>query len=314
LVELRRAKIDLHLMAATVNIDVVMAEQQLPVEQLPDNSSYRWRYFANEVTSFDNMPKQMHLARMYLAAQYILRDMSGISDEAMEKTFMSFFEKRNLSGKTMLGHLYQKTFRQFFAKEQFDAQQRANFQPYKAEQIGRAVEGLPYDRKLSPLYSPEESLRRNEIRYHRGLKSIHLTLAKLKVDSRYSTWLSGLRAAGWLDWHIIMGIGSVACQYKAESNVRAKNPAATFENSFEEINREMNRILREDEAEHYQDIPHDIFFIGRHFEDVLLACMVDVLNTWGMSYKAKFPNWPALKQLAARFGFWQDDVPDQSPL
>ena len=114
-----------------------------------------------------------------------------------------------------------------------------------------------------------------------------------------------LRAYGWLDWHILAAIANVVINYRVQSADLDWRSDATW--------KQMTQAMSNPESATAEPVPLTSFTtekldIHRRFS------MMSLLKIWGLECHQETPDMPAIERLlAARYGYWDDDVPHDDP-
>ena len=165
-------------------------------------------------------------------------------------------------------------------------------------------EELHWQDGVGPIYSrvrAEELLRS---RYETLARSLRITAAVLSCSEEFQTTLQTLRAEGWLDWHILTAIANIAMNYRF--------PLSSGPPS-EETLREMMRTSSSPESATAPPVPVALFTPER-MQDARQTAMLSLLKHWGLEYHQRTPEFSAIeKLLAARYGYWDEDVSHEDP-
>ena len=171
---------------------------------------------------------------------------------------------------------------------------------------------LAWNGNLSTYYSEYDSLSQITGRYKNALKGAHLTIKHIKKDQGYKNWIDDLRSKGWLDWQILMAMYNHILSYKASLPIREQSfpTDEAYRGAYES---EFEKIRRDDESVNYVQFPLQ-YFIGDEFELQLNHTGYLVMRTWGLENRARFPNFPAIRDLLNhRFKYGIDDIKSLSP-
>ena len=165
---------------------------------------------------------------------------------------------------------------------------------------------------LSNKYDKEKSLEHIKNRYENGLKHFHLTLEYYKDYYFFHDWIQSLREAGWLDWHICMGLMNAILSTKANKALADKT-FKTDEEFGEAFQKLYAEYLNGTEDDNFEVIPLGDLMGKFDFEmDVYKA---KFLLSFGLSDKPQFPNFNAIADFTRnRLNFFEDDISKLSPL
>ena len=121
----------------------------------------------------------------------------------------------------------------------------------------------------------------------------------LSGSQEFRPTIQALRAAGWLDWHILTAISNITMNYRSPLGAQPS----------EETVREMMRTASSSESATAPPVPVALFTPER-MQDARQIAMFSLLKHWGLECCQETPDVPAIERLlAARYGYWDDDVP-----
>lgn len=312
LVELSYSDVDLHLYKSLIEIEVLESDSFKTPEQLPSNHAFKWKFYTTKVDSADTLKIRMQAAGLITGIKYLLRDVSMLEDDKFFELVNSLFETSGLAEKAMTVNLYQRIYRGLFSEQAFIDSRRGDFTqeliqvPLKEDKI------MEWNADLSKLYSSEDSIEHIKSRYKNMLRATHLTIDYLKAQPEFQQWYKELKEQKWLDWQIVMAIFNHVGSYKA--NMALKDTKFNSEEEYQKAFREiLFKVTKPDEKENYLQLPFT-YFQTPQFMFQLENTTHLVLHTWGLEYRAKYPNFPALRDfLNHRFNFGTDDVLDLTP-
>ncbi len=312
LVELASSTVDLHFIRTNIEIEIVESADLKKPEQIPSNHSFKWKIFTTPVNVADRDKIRFQMASLILSMKYLLRDVSMLKDDKFFEIVDKLFQNEALAEKTMTNNLYQRIYRSLFSEESFNASQRNIFGKETLLIKLEEDEILKWNDKPSPLYSTDESLKHIEGRYKNAVKAAHLTIAHLKTQPGYDEWLSNLRKQNWIDWQILLAMFNHILTYKTNRTVSGMT-FASDEIAREEFQKAFHEIKRKDEKDNYVQFPLE-YFQGKEFDLQLDQTGFLVLRTWGLENRARFPNFPAIRDfLNYRFNYGIDDTKSLSP-
>lgn len=313
LVELSSSKTDLHFIRTNVEIEIVEVDKLKLPEQLPSNHSFKWKIYTSKIDSPHKEKIRLQISGLIISMKYILRDVSLIKDDDFFEIVNKLFQNEALAEKTMTTNLYQRIYRNLYSEESFIASQRNVFTNELLPINLKEDKILEWSNKTSPFYSKEAILKQIEGRYKNCTKSTYLTIENLKKQPGYVEWLKNLRTQGWLDWQILLSIYNHILSYKV-SKIVSKKTFATEDNKREEFQKTFFEFQKKDESEIYVEFPLD-YFNGNEFQFQLDQTAFIVLGALDLENKARFPNFPAIKDfLNHRFNYGIDDIPELSKL
>ncbi len=312
LVELASTNTDLHCIKTHIEIELVIIDGVKQPEQLPSNNNFKWKLFTKITESSDEFEQKYQMGSLTVTARMLLRDVSMLKDEDVEKIVMDLLKHGGLDHKAMVGSIFQRIYRGLFSKESFEESQRHVFKKETIPiEIGEAIP-LAWNADLSSYYSKEASLAQIKGRYENALKGAYLTIEHLKKDLGYEKWIGDLRNKGWLDWQILMAMYNHILSYKASLPIREQS-FPDEERRRRAFESEFQKIRRDDESVNYVQFPLE-YFNGQEFELQLNHTGYLVMKTWGLENLASFPNFPAIRDfLNHRFNYGIDDIEGLSP-
>lgn len=313
LVELATAKKDLHFVRNNIEIEIVEADKSKQPQQYASNQSFKWTVYTCTVDLPGADKITMQSSSVIQSIKYVLRDLSMIKDDEVFNFIDGLYKNESLAGKTLTNDLYQRIYRNVYSEESFKESMRNLFSGNGFEIKYKESKVLRWNDTISPLYQKEESLKQIESRYKSSIKSLYLTIEKLKKQDGYNSWLSSLRDHGWLDWQILMGMYNHAISNKTSRFMSGMTFQSESERQ-EAFDTNFHKLRRKDESEIYVDFPLD-YFQGEVFQFQLDQTVFLVLKALNLENRSRFPNFPAFKDfLDHRFNFAVDDLEGFSPL
>lgn len=315
LVELSYSNIDLHFIKTEVDIEVVESAEHREPEQLASNHKFKWRVFCVATNAIGIDALRPQIAHSLLAVKYVLDGISMLGSRRTLELMMALFQNDALAKKTMTINLYQKIYRGLFDERIFNLYNRINLPIANFEVAPVESEMLRWNDSTSPLYSKRESMIRIWNRVRNARRDIGLALAFLKTQPQYSTFIEGLRVAGWLDWQILLSMMNHIFNNRAHRLLKDKQ-FASEEEHIEAFQQAIRDVMQMDEKDTFTQFPIEYFTDEQYHFDLQLAQLPHlVLQSWGLENKVQFPNFDAIKELLTyRFNFDFDDMPDISPL
>ena len=313
LVEL--AEEDLCLMPTTIDIEVQarsgpisLAEDNHIATSLPSNKGRRWvvRLQTNpNPSSLDFDTVQIELLT---ALSVILSQASLLPDAVYGEALTTAFQ-RGLHHKLAPGRTYDEIAAEIIPFERYIKSGRASV-------LGPPRQGTPcvphpqlsWQSVPGPTFSDvkAEELIRN--RYEFFDKGLTQTLSRLRAHEPFGEVVRSLRAEGWLDWHLLTAIATIALNFRSQvTEQEFKDPKAR-ERIF--------NFSRELESSDSIEIPLVLFTEERMRENRIWS-MLSLAKIWELeSIKSEVstPDIPAIeKVLAERYGYWSDDREHKDP-
>lgn len=120
------SELDFRFIKGTIQIIIEIVDLQKWPEQLPSNSSSKWKVYLPVIQSKKPEDKNMHYAKITTSFQIILNELSLLPKARFKELFISLFE-RGLSNKTLIVNLYQKAYRDLYSVEKFENSMRSKF-------------------------------------------------------------------------------------------------------------------------------------------------------------------------------------------
>lgn len=310
------SEIDFHLTKGEIIIIVEVVEEPKAPKQMESNSQYVWVVYIPVLNSKESEAKNAHYTAITVTFQMILEQLSLLPSVDYRRHFSSLFEgKHNLSQKALFLNAYQRMYRYLNSKEEFDKLLRDKFTStiINIEQYESAA--MYWISKTSPFYDKSTSIKNIESRYKNCLKSIYLTLNRIKNDLDFKQKISELKVNGLLDWQIIFvlynNILDLKAKYILQTNGKIYSNDEEWVTDFQKT---FNSICGKDEKEVNIEISvSDIIGEGLDFQVQQISLFV--LQSFGLEDKSKFPNHKAIHDfLNNRFHFNIDDEINLSPL
>ena len=166
-----------------------------------------------------------------------------------------------------------------------------------------ACEELRWQDGPGPTYSRDQANEMLRTRYETLAQSLRITVAVLSGSQEFRPTVQALRADGWLDWHILTAISNIAMNYRSPLGARPS----------EETVREMLRTASSSESATAPPVPVALFTPER-MQDARQTAMFSFLKHWGLECCQRTPDVLAIERmLAARYGYWDDDVTHDDP-
>jgi hypothetical protein len=296
LVEVALSKVDFHLTQGSVEISAELTDRVRDPQQLPGDTAYSWKVFLREIDSPNPEAVKMGIAGVTIALRQILSEISLLPAQEFEAAFVSLFEKNNLADKTLQFNSYQRMYHSLFSPAEYGEAERQALLPLAA------MPGLPAKNEAmlwkigqSAKYNKEVARRRISERYASAVRGLHLTLAQLKLDEGYEAWLQNLRQEGWLDWQITSAMLCFVVDYKTQQEL-AGQEFTSKEEHFQAMRETFDRYLNLDESECYAVFPLAAFQ-SPSFKQQLKMGVVNLLHSFGLENKSRFPNIEAIHTL-----------------
>jgi len=311
--EIALCDIDFHLIKGRINILIELVETPKGPEQLPSNSEYLWKVFLPILKSKEPADKNLHYASITVSFQMILNELSLLTQDKFQEMFHSLF-KNGLGNRALTVNAYQRAYRDLVSEEKFNASMRHKFETEIIEIEPYESETLASKKNVSPLYNNEYSIENIKGRYKNSLQPIHLTLERLRQSDLFNEELIKLKDEGWLDWQIVLALYNNILDLKAKNILRQNGKTYTNDEEWlVDFQRAFLEIRFKDETETYVEIPIKEI-IGKNLDLQLKHLSINVLKSFGLENKSRFPNFDAVKAfLIERFRFQDDEIEELSP-
>ncbi|MGB7923312.1 MAG: hypothetical protein WCF57_08710 [Pyrinomonadaceae bacterium] len=302
------AHVDLCLLKTTVNIKLsVSTTDEFDMQDEPSNAGRLWRVKLS-VGSYNEQTEVDHThTSVFAVASAILFEASLLSESAYDKILKNLI-KSGISTKIFVAQPYEKLYREFVSKGEFDSFDRASM---VRPEMGVEPQ-VPEHEELSwiggpgPGYSREaaEDLLRN--RYNNVMGPIKLTLKRLSKDPEVMATVNRLRENGWLDWHILSAIAGIVTNYRLDVAL-GKNK------SFRDMQKLFSKFGCEDETADSAQVPLSEFteenLVRQHRTN-----MTSTLKLLGLDCHQRTPDLEAIEHfLKVRYNYFIDDIEHEEP-
>jgi hypothetical protein len=236
-----------------------------------------------------------------------LFEASLLSESAYDKILKTLI-KNGISAKIFVAQPYEKLYREFVTKGEFDSFDRASkVRPEMGvEPQVQEHEELRWIGGPGPGYSREaaENLLRN--RYNNVMGPIKLTLKRLSKDPEVMATVNKLRENGWLDWHILSAIAGIVTNYRLDAAL-GKNK------SFRDMQKLFSQFGYEDETADSAQVP-----LSEFTEENLVrqyrTNMTSTLKLLGLDCHQRTPDLEAIEHfLKVRYNYFTDDIEHGEP-
>lgn len=232
------------------------------------------------------------LARMLFA-------MSMRPDEDVMK-LIDETAKQGLLSKLQIGRSFDEV-ANLLEPEHYQACRNAQIADRATPYVPHEADELAAPTGPGPGYDPAEALEAVKARYERVSDLYALTIARALQDDRIHGLLQDLRNDGWLDWHLLGAIASIAVNYRANNLGLYNRP---------QLDREaIAKLMYTKETETSIEVPLDAYTA----DALKQALQTNALTTaagLGLTPPTQTPNLNAnLDLLRTRYGYVTDDLP-----
>ena len=304
------AREDLCLVHTRINVRIensreVESHSEGHIESLPSNDGQKWVVRLSSVRNSDNAnPEEVNIELLTMLTT-ILREASLLPEADFSAGLERAFA-RGLGHKLLVGRPYDELAERFtsgteleIARSQFDTPWEGHDRPHSGH------DELRWQDRQGPTYSPDRASELLHTRYSNLAKSLRITVAMLATSEEFRLTVKTLRAAGWLDWHILAAIFNIVINYRF--------PVDRFNLHSEETPREMKEVMSQPERATAEPVPVGLFTPDA-MNDNRQFSMLSLLNHWGLECQQRTPDISAIERLlAGRYGYWDEDVPHEDP-
>ena len=292
--------------AITVRVEKTQETDSTTLEQaesLPSNDGREWMVRLVPSGSSNGARREEVDGELLTVLAMILREASLLPSN-------DFFAVMDRAFQRGLGHQLSAAvqldkFVATFTADQHNAFSRRSVEaPWgDVERTITACEELRWQGGPGPTYSRDQANEMLRTRYETLAQSLWITATMLSCSQVFRPTVQALRADGWLDWHILTAISNIAMNYRSQLDARPS----------EKTVREMIRTASSPESATAPPVPVALFTPER-MQDARQIAMLSLLQHWGLECCQETPDIPAIERLlAARYGYWDDDVPHDDP-
>lgn len=297
------AREDLCLLPGRVRAEVTLGETTTAV-QAPDEDGIVWRLslppaVGNGAASVEEVQPETSGAAVAL-----LLSASVLSDEAAD-AFIERLTSDELFSKFTPGGLYDDLYATVVSRERWDLAKRAEGHRLgdRDTVVAETSEDLGPCLGLGPTYSHAQAVEFLTNRYYHLAKATALTRLRLVADPAFLDAVRALRSDGWLDWHIMNAMNSVASNYRARLVARTE----------EELREATRHWIWHVEDDNSPPVPAAQFTLDA-LREAHLAAGLSSLHTWGLRSRQRFVDPASIDEfLKERYRHYEDDVPHDDP-
>jgi len=294
------APFDLCILPTRVRIDIRPEHRDIPeLRAIATNDGRHWelRLPLDPKAEVHGEPYEIHLIA---AVAEILREVCLASTAAFNAAFEELF-KHGLTTKTFVAQPYHVVLGELMSRDDFTIHSRNLEQPpgSELEFSPKPHSELSRPTTSGPGYDSKDSLTRVQRRYERSLPTIRYTLERLKKNPEFCAAVRRIKADGWKDWHIIMGVGAIA------ANARA---AAASTKTMPELDTLMHRLMSESEAAEAPALS-DGLFAEERIRQSIKTNMLSTVKGLGLEVHQRAPDLTGIERfLAERYRYKDDDI------
>ncbi len=274
------------------------------IEALPSNDGRQWvaRLQPAGVPGHSDQ-SEMELELLTMLTM-ILREASLLPEDDFSAV-MKRAHKRGLGHKLFPARPFDELLAAF-STELDDQVDRTSETPWNSDE-GRygAHEELEWQNGPGPTYSKEKADELLHTRYDNLAKSLRITSVMLRYSPQFQPTIKVLREKRWLDWHLLTAVHNFVMNYRF--------PEDRFDRLSEETQRKMKSMAFGLESATASPLPVARLTLPTLDENRKLS-MLALLNHWDLECHQMTPDFSAIERLlAARYGYWNDDVPHEDP-
>lgn len=288
-----------------VNTPEVKTPVQERIESLPSNDGREWVVKLTPVRRSDDVNPDDIVTELLAMLSVILRETSLLPEDDFVASLERAFE-RGLGHKLSPGRPFDQLLEMFANDTEPELQRSLYTTPWNCDNgILETHEELRWQDGPGPTYSKDLSEQILRTRYESLAESIRITIAMLAASKEFRSDVKALRAEGWLDWHILVAIANIVMNYR--------NPYDPSDYFSETTRMELIRLASQPESATVEPVPIGLFTLDTMNLNRQFA-MMSLVNNWGLECQQRTPDLPAIQSLlAARYGYWVDDVPHDDP-
>ena len=302
------AREDLCLIPTEITVRIETEQATCPdslenVEAIPSNEGREWIVHLAPTGSSSDASLESANTELMTVLTVILREASLLPTDDFFAVMERAFE-RGLAHK-LSPAIQMEEFVETFSDQDSTFSSRSVEVPWvDRKPTFTAAEELHWQDGPGPTYTRTKAEELLRSRYETLARSVRITAAVLSRSEEFQTTLQTLRAEGWLDWHILTAIANIAMNYRFPLN---SGPPS------EETLREMMRTTLSPESATAPPVPVALFTPER-MQDARQTAMLSLLKHWGLECHQRTPDIAAIqKLLAARYGYWDQDVSHEDP-
>ena len=275
------------------------------IKFLSSNDRREWVIQLAPIRPSDHIHPGEHTAELLAMLTVILREASLLPEAEFSATLERAFES-GLGHKLSPGRPYDQLVARFAADTEVENQICQYSTPWNCRDgLLEPQEELHWQDGPGPTYSRENADLLLKTRYANLAENVRITVAMLTSSEEFRSIVKALRTKGWLDWHILVAIANIVMNYRFSHD--------RYDLRSEAARRKMAQAATQPESASAEPVPigfftHDAMNRNRTF------AMMSLLKHWGLECQQRTPDMTAIERLlAARYGYWDDDVPHEDP-
>lgn len=301
---------DLCLIPTAITVRIEARQEQAPdvqerIEAQPGNDGREWVVRLAPTGAASNPDLEAVHADLFGALVVILREASLLPADdllsAMERGF-----QRGLGNRLMTAVQLEQFVNTFDIGQCGEFDRRSVAMPWDTQGgTPSEHEELRWQDGHGPTYSRDTADGFLQTRYDTFAQSLRITVARLSLSEDFRSLVARLRAEGWLDWHILTAVGNITINYR--------HPIGASMPPSEETQRQIMQAASNPESPTASPVPIGLFTHERMHEARQTA-MFSLLRHWGLECHQETPDISGVERLlAARYGYWDEDVLHDDP-
>lgn len=311
------AEEDFHLIPGKVKIEFEVAEiEKIQLESGFLGEKLIWKVKQPSLSEGNKNQVPVRNSEIVSLAYSILADFSLLSKDE-QRGIIETHMKNGLMSKTLFIQPYEKIYRGLLSGDVFNLSDRQSLQnPNQSRRI-EFYESKFLQRKggVSAKYDEEKTREHIQNRYTNCIKPIRLTLARLVKIEAFQKNVRTLKNEGWKDWHLLRALSDIVTNSKANHFVNQQFSGYSEEIRVREFGRINQKLVWQEEAGSYIEIPIEEFSIEKIRSRLLLGSLSS-LHSYGLVCNSPIPDIQNIHELLVkRFRYLEDDVehPDIFP-
>ena len=289
-----------------IHVSVAIAEDER-ARALPSNETRRWEVLLTPWS--ENAEVEAVHMELLTVLSLILSEASLLPiEEFMAKIEYAF--EQGLRDKIGIGLPFDALLR-WVAHNEFDDLRQKITLPAEVEEVGYVPQPsteLPWQSGPGPTYSQEEALSAIQTRYERVSELFPLTLARLRESAEFCQTVEELRSRGWLDWHILNCVASIAVNHRLQATGMDRDLVVTGQRG-DQARATFKALRSEPESPGLEVVPLNKFRVD-DLEFSRITGLPVFIQGVGLELRQRTPDIQAIDHfLAARYRYWDDDVP-----
>jgi len=304
---------DLCLLATSVEIGVQLLDdshvERDKAEQQASNDGRKWIVRLTPYESGQALDPEANFHELLTVLTVIFLDLSLLSTTRYFEGFERAME-RGLWHKIGSGRPYDEL-AAIVSEDRFEAVLRRELEP-PADPVGGPLEPHPelaWQDGPGPTYSKATAREMLTNRYAQVPAIMRRTLPRLQRDLAFRNTVAQLRAAGWLDWHLLTGVYNVLLQFRLAHAGLNTREALEAPGAAEAT----RRLVFTPEADDEPDAAMDAFSAAG-LRWGLKESIPSTVTNWDLDLRSPYADYPAFERLLAeRYGYWTDDINHDDP-